>query len=199
MCGCLSRNRGHRLVIYFIMITAILVIFLSYLATTLFGYVVHWSLHQKWSGGFNQSHMTHHLKLYPPSDYLSEKYREAGADSTPKFFFFAALPTLILPVLTLCYFEILSWVLTLLAVGVMFGVGLMKNYLHDAFHIKNHTLSKIPIIKTWFNNLVQLHYYHHVDMSKNFGISAFFWDRLFKSFVKYKDSNEPIFKWRSSK
>lgn len=168
------------------MIAAILVIIFSYFATTLFGYVVHWSLHQKWSGYFNKSHMAHHLKLYPPEDYLSEKYREAGADSTPKFFFLAALPTLILPTLILYYVGVLSWGLTLLAFVVMFGIGLMKNYLHDSFHIKNHVLTRIPIIKMWFSRLSKLHYYHHVDMSKNFGISSFFWDRRFKSFVSEK-------------
>lgn len=166
------------------MIAFILVVLGSYFVTTLFGYIVHWSLHQEWSGFFNQSHMAHHLKLYPPGDYLSEKYRDAGKDSTPKFFFFAALPTLIFPVLGLHFLGILSWTLTLLAWVIMFGVGLMKNYLHDAFHIKNHKLTQIPLVKSWFNNLVRLHYNHHVDMSKNFGISTFFWDRRFKSFME---------------
>jgi sterol desaturase/sphingolipid hydroxylase (fatty acid hydroxylase superfamily) len=127
--------------------------------------------------------MTHHLKLYPPSDYLSEKYRDAGADSTPKFFFFAALPTLIFPILLLHFFGILGWGLTILAWVVMFGMGLMKNYLHDSFHIKNHKLTKIPLIKIWFAKLVQLHYYH-VDMGANYGISTFFWDKIFKSFTE---------------
>jgi sterol desaturase/sphingolipid hydroxylase (fatty acid hydroxylase superfamily) len=166
------------------MVGFVLTILGSYIATTLFGYIVHWSLHQKWAGSFNQSHMTHHLKLYPASDYLSDKYRDAGKDSTPKFFFFAALPTLILPVILLHFLGVLTWGLTILAMCVMFGVGLMKNYLHDAFHIRNHVLTKVPVIKTWFNNLVRLHYYHHVDMSKNFGISTFLWDRVFKSFTK---------------
>lgn len=62
------------------MIAIALTILIAFLATTLFGHVVHWALHQKWTGSVNQSHMTHHLKLYPPSDYLSDSYRHAGKD-----------------------------------------------------------------------------------------------------------------------
>lgn len=162
----------------------ILTIIISYFTTTLFGYIIHRSLHQPWTGWINKSHMKHHLELYPSSDYLSDTYRHAGSDSTPKFFIMAAIPILFIPTFLLHFIFNLSWGLTILALVVMILVGLVKNYMHDAFHIRNHILTRIPYIRRWFNQLVRLHYSHHVDMGKNFGITSFFWDRVFKTFDK---------------
>ena len=158
-------------------------ILFSYLITTLFGHVVHWSLHQSWTGKVNTAHMTHHLKLYPPSDYLSDTYRQAGKDSTPKFFALAALPLIITP--------IVLWAVGVLSLSIMITImvmeglmGFLHNYLHDAFHIRNHWLTRfMPHI---FNRWVELHYQHHVDMNTNFGIFSFHWDRLLGTFRRSK-------------
>jgi sterol desaturase/sphingolipid hydroxylase (fatty acid hydroxylase superfamily) len=157
----------------------LLTILISYLVTTLFGHVVHWSLHQSWTGAVNRSHMTHHLKLYPPSDYLSDVYRQAGKDSTPKFFILAALPLIITPPIL--------WAVGILPLSVMIIImameglmGFLHNYLHDAFHIRNHWLTSLPIFNYW----VKMHYQHHVDMQANFGIFSFHWDRIFGSYRK---------------
>lgn len=137
--------------------------------------------------------MNHHLKQYPPGDYLSDTYRHAGKDSTPKFFVIAALPMLGTVVL-LWYVGVLTLWLMFLSLGIMFGVGLLDNYLHDAFHIRNHWLTRIPILKGWFARWVQLHYLHHVDMSTNFGIFNFMWDRILKSFWDDKSIKVPDIK-----
>ncbi len=159
----------------------LITIILTYLVTSFFGYAVHWLLHQSWAGRFNQKHMTHHLKLYPPEDYTSEKYRHAGKDNTVVTFTLASIPVVALP--------ILFWWLGLFTVGMMIAsllvmafMGFSHDYLHNSFHISNHWMSRVPVLKDIFRKWVALHYLHHVDMGKNYGIFVFHWDRLFRTF-----------------
>ena len=162
-----------------ILITALVAFFVS----SLFGYVVHRSLHQPWTGELNKKHMTHHLILYPPTDYVSEKYRNAGVDNTVYTFFFAAIPLVATPII-LGVLGILPLSLVITALIVMGAMGYLHNYIHDAFHIKNHFLSRIPVLRNIFAYWNRLHYLHHVDMQKNFGIFLFHWDHVFKTFWK---------------
>ena len=159
------------------MFAVFLTILATFVFTTLFGYVVHRSLHQSWTGSLNRSHMIHHQKLYPPSDFYSEKYRDPGGDNTSRIFALAAIPVVALPiVLWLC--GILSLGLAILVVAEMLLIGWLHDYLHDAFHITNHPLTKFK----WFNRLIDLHYLHHIHMSSNIGIFSFWWDRLLGTF-----------------
>ena len=165
------------------MVAVFITIILSFLITSLFGYVVHWSLHQKWAGILYKAHRVHHYKNYPISDFVSDTYRQAGINSTPKFFFIGALPLIITPIV-LWYIGVmpLSILISILVVeGIM---GFLHNYLHDAFHIRNHWLYKVPVINKWFAKWFKLHFLHHYNISKNFGIFNFFWDRVFGSFWK---------------
>ena len=162
-----------------ILITALIAFFLS----SLFGYVVHRSLHQKWTGRLNQKHMTHHLILYPPTDYLSVKYRQAGVDNTVVTFAIAAIPLVAIPIV-LGYLGILPLPLVITALVVMGLMGFLHDYLHDAFHIKNHFLNRIPGLRNIFAYWNRLHYLHHIDMQKNFGIFLFHWDHVFKTYWK---------------
>lgn len=162
-----------------ILITAVLAFF----ASSLFGYVVHRSLHQTWTGKLNQSHMAHHLKLYPPTDYLSEVYRSAGKDNTVRTFAIAAIPMVLVPII-LGILGILPLSLVITTLIVMGLMGFLHNYLHDAFHIKDHFLTRLPLLKDVFAHWNDLHYLHHIDMQKNFGIFLFHWDHIFKTFWK---------------
>lgn len=162
-----------------ILITAVIAFFV----TSLFGYVVHRSLHQPWTGHLNKKHMTHHLVLYPPSDYVSDKYRNAGADNTVITFVFASIPMVGIPI-TLGIFGILPLPEVITALVVMIGLGLLHNYIHDAFHIENHFLGRLPGLRNIFAYWNRLHYLHHVDMQKNFGIFLFHWDHVFRTFWK---------------
>lgn len=163
------------------MIALLLTILITCAAVTLFGYVVHWSLHQDWAGKFNKSHMTHHT-LYPPEDYTSEKYRHAGKDTTVITFAIAAIPMVAAPIL-LGFFGFLSWPLVVTVVVVELGMGWLHDYIHNSFHIQNHWLSRIPFVKDIFAKWGKLHYNHHVDMGKNYGIFFFKWDKLFKTYL----------------
>lgn len=162
-----------------ILITALVAFFVS----SLFAYVVHWSLHQQWTGRLNQKHMTHHLILYPPSDYSSDKYRVAGVDNTVITFTIAAIPLVAAPII-LGVLGILPLSLVITTLVMMGLMGFLHNYLHDAFHIKNHFLNHVPVLGNIFAYWNRLHYLHHVDMQKNFGIFLFHWDHVFRTYWK---------------
>jgi len=161
----------------------IIAVLVTYVAVTLFGYVVHWALHQSWAGKLNHRHMTHHLTLYPPEDFLSDKYRSAGKDNTVVTFVIASIPMVAFPIF-LGLLGILSWPLVVTVVVVEIGLGLLHDYIHNSMHIKNHWMSRVPVLRVIFQMWVKLHYVHHVDMTKNYGIFVFHWDRLFGSYRK---------------
>src|SRR5579885_1957013 len=162
------------------MAAILLTILISYIVTSFFGYVIHWSLHQTWSGFFNKAHMTHHQVLYPASDFTSDVYRHAGKDSTPRFFALAASPLILTP-LVLWLVGIVPLSVAITAWAVMGVMGFLHDYIHDAFHIRNHWMTRTPVLRDIFAKWIQLHYLHHVDMGKNFGIFVFHWDRVFKT------------------
>ena len=162
-----------------ILITALVAFFIS----SLFGYVVHRSLHQKWTGRLNRKHMTHHLTLYPPTDYLSDEYRQSGQDNTVRIFAVAALPLVATPIV-LGVTGLLSLPLVITALVVMGIMGFLHDYIHDRFHIRNHFLTRVPGVRVIFQYWNRLHYLHHIDMQKNFGIFLFHWDHVFRTFWK---------------
>ncbi len=136
------------------------------------GYLIHRLLHSRWSGALHRSHMNHHLTQYPPDDYLSETYRQAGTDNTAYRFVVAGV---ILAGLAL-------WLTPLwLALPIMINmaaIGFVNSYVHDATHISNHWLESFPHF--WY--LRELHRVHHIEMGKNFGIVTFFTDRIARTF-----------------
>ena len=156
------------------------ILLITYLITNLFGYVIHWMLHQRWATQFNKTHMAHH-KLYPAKNFTSDLYRDAGKDSSFKIFIVMAIPLILIPII-LGLSNIISIYLVISILIIEGIMGFLHNYLHDAFHTNNHWLSKIPLIKNMFNTLVRLHYYHHANMNLNFGIFTFYWDKLLKTF-----------------
>lgn len=152
---------------------------------TFLGWLVHWGIHQRWSGFAHRSHMTHHLKLYPPSNLLSETYRDAGKDNTTYIF------TPIIAVGFLAYEAILYhwgasfWLLAGLTVEGLL-IGLLHDWMHTWFHLSGTRLLKYQ----WFRDLRELHFYHHRRMNRNFGIYFFGWDRVFRTFRRQPLSSE---------
>ena len=161
------------------MLSIILTVLITYIAVTLFGYVSHYALHQKWMGKYYKSHLIHHWKLYPPKNFTSDAYRDPGKDNTAFIFAAASMPLLIIPIV-LGLVGILSFKIVLASIITMLILGLLHDRIHDAFHINNHWMLKFSPFKKW----KELHFLHHVNPKKNFGIFVFHWDRLFKSFIK---------------
>lgn len=163
------------------MIAVVLTALITFFIASLFGYVVHKSLHQKWSGRLHRAHMTHHITLYPPEDCVSDEYRNPGKDNTVIIFGAAALPLVALPII-LGALHMLSLALVITSLFVMIVMSFLHGYLHDSFHIKNHWLYRMPLVNKIFSRWVYIHWLHHVDMNTNYGIFLFFLDRLFGTF-----------------
>jgi sterol desaturase/sphingolipid hydroxylase (fatty acid hydroxylase superfamily) len=172
------------------MIIILITIFLTVLVTSLFGHCMHWALHQPGAGRAHQAHMVHHLKLYPPNDYVSKTYRHAGKDSSPQFFATGATPLVVLPGI-LWVFGIMSLTVMLTVLAVEVVMAFLNNYLHDSFHIENHRLNRVWAVRRWYERLTAVHYLHHLDMTKNFGIFTFWWDRFFGSYTNYVETSPP--------
>jgi sterol desaturase/sphingolipid hydroxylase (fatty acid hydroxylase superfamily) len=157
------------------MLDALLVGIVTYLITSLLGYVVHWAIHKPWAGRAYRAHRAHHIDLYPSGRLISDEYRSAGDQSTVYTFLLAFSPLLLLPV-ALWIAGVFSWGMALSAVLAMGLVGLLNDVIHDSFHVKNHWLSRVI---PGYDRMRRLHFVHHVNMRRNFGIYSFIWDRIF--------------------
>jgi sterol desaturase/sphingolipid hydroxylase (fatty acid hydroxylase superfamily) len=150
--------------------------------TTFLGYVVHWIFHQPWSLWFYDAHMNHHQIQYPPTIFFSDKYKSAGRNSTVWLFVIAFAPVF-LGIVLLTYLGILSLLLGAYSMFSLIVWGWVHDYFHDQFHLTNTPWKSLPFFLKWRD----IHYVHHLDMSKNYGIVLFQWDKLFKTFSSEED------------
>jgi sterol desaturase/sphingolipid hydroxylase (fatty acid hydroxylase superfamily) len=161
------------------MLVAIVVLVATWFLVSLFGYVVHRSLHQSWSGTAYKRHMTHHQQCYPSTDYQSIEYRDPGKDSTVLTFAIASIPMLAIPFI-LHFLGIVGWVLTTTMVIEMLLFGLANDRVHDWFHLTEHPANRFKVFRRWN----ALHFQHHIEMDTNFGIFSFGWDKVFGSYKR---------------
>lgn len=162
------------------MLSVLLTMVVTYLLTSLLGYIVHWAIHQRWAGFINRAHMTHHLRTYPPGDLVSDRYRSAGSQSAVYTFLIAFSPLILAPIVLR-----LAGAFTTgqaLAAGVaMATVGLLNDIIHDSFHVWDHWLGWVV---PGYATMRRRHFIHHNDMKVNFGIYDFVWDRILGSFKR---------------
>lgn len=141
------------------------------------GYWVHKVLHSGKIVWLSESHMVHHMKIYPPSRLRTEKYinpphaKFAGVGlewAIP--ILLVLIPTvIILNVVGLGFITIASFIISALV-----WAGLFLSWMHDQFHLK-----KSRFKGRWFKKARKLHDIHHLDMDSNLGITFFWFDRIF--------------------
>lgn len=146
----------------------LLVLVLGFFGIEGVGYGFHRLLHTRFGGPLHRAHLTHHVKLYPPRDYLSNTYRSAGADNTT--YRFVAVAALVATALAL----LLPLWASLPILAEMALVGAANSYVHDSVHVRGHWMERFRLYRRWR----ALHYQHHFDMSRNFGILTFLADRV---------------------
>lgn len=160
------------------MLLAAVVIACSYIVASFFGWLVHWTIHQRWSGPLYRAHMKHHLELYPPGDLISDRYKY------PKWY--EAGTALFFPFL-LCVFVVVAGGLLLLGVPVWTVIvfiavtctyGALSDVMHDSFHLRKFWMQRSALYVRYRES----HFVHHVNMRANFGIISFTWDRLMGTF-----------------
>lgn len=161
------------------MLTLPFIFVLAGITICFLGYWTHQWFHHPSSGWLYRAHQNHHFIQYPPHAYLSDTYKSAGTDST-RILFAIVFSPLIIGLSVLTFFGVLSlWhgIAALLSLGLW---GYVHDYVHDQFHLSNTWLLKLP--GSWFTNWRRIHYIHHLDQTKNFGIVYFGWDKWFGTF-----------------
>lgn len=153
----------------------IIVLVASLVAASFFGHLIHWSLHQPWTGPGHRAHLEHHLEHYPPGHLTSDDYKHSRWYHNGVFLFTPPLVFLLAvfgSILWLCHAPI--WMLAVFGASLV-GFGLTNDYFHDSMHYRKHWLQRFR----WYRQLRVEHFKHHHAMGTNYGILSFFWDRVF--------------------
>lgn len=149
-------------------------------------YLWHIIAHQTWSGRMYRVHMIHHMKLYPPKRFLSDKplpshslWSLDGLCHQGPLFGLVLSEILLLRYLFKHSMKVRvdnKCIYFMVAGLALFGhIG---NVLHISFHIRGHWLERYK----WFLMCRELHWVHHKgDMKKNYMLVDFGMDELFSS------------------
>lgn len=171
------------------------------------GYFLHILLHSERIPYLSRSHMIHHLKVYNPKQGLRQggSYKGSAQDRTSVLGFGLewVAPIAFIMIVTALGFWLLQiaivyyFIFTLSA--ILWGYFLF-GYMHDAMHLKEFWMERVPFLRDWFYSIRKLHDIHHLEFSndgrmlKNYGICFFFFDRLFVSLSpKHKLFNQDGF------
>ena len=158
-------------------------IVLGIFTTELVGYVIHRLLHTEYLPWLKKSHMTHHLELYP-IERLRSKVYEAPVHARYLGIgieWLIPITVVLIPLMALFITYELSgyFIISFLVASIAWALVFL-NWMHDLFHLKNPRLRKYK----WFKKIRICHDLHHIDMSRNFGISFFWLDKIFKTYFK---------------
>lgn len=172
-----------------------LVIFvLAIIYTELIGYVVHKFLHEAHVPWLSDRHVRdHHLTYYPPGSNMRTTEYEAPEASSfiDKVGFEWIVPIAVVTV-------------PLLAIAIALGASVLYvtqfflaslvwawlgfSYMHNSFHIKDFWMSNSyymgGFLSKWYKETRKLHDIHHNDMTINFGITFFWFDKLLETFTR---------------
>jgi hypothetical protein len=117
--------------------------------------------------------MAHHELYGRPEEFLSDVYRSPPASRNSVLYFAAFLGGL-----AVLLVAVLPWQVAMLLVIEGLLLAWANSYLHDGLHVRGFWLERFR----WFGGLRRLHRQHHRDMTTNFGIYAWLWDRAFRTF-----------------
>ncbi len=151
---------------------AVIAVIVTFLLGTLIGYIVHWMLHQRWSGPLYKVHMNHHVVQYPPKNLMSAGYRSSGRTSV--WAFVPPLTVFVAITLGVLWIAGAQWWLHAIIIVESALIGWLHDYAHDGLHVTGHPLEKVP----GFGWLRRQHSVHHRNMKRNLGIMWFGWDRI---------------------
>ena len=164
---------------------SIITIFSAIIITEFVGYFMHKILHTGKIKWLSESHMVHHLELYPSTSLRTEEYK-----IPPHAKFLGIGVEWLLPVVIVL--TVVGGLFTTLEISYLYfilycvasiGYALVfLSWMHDQFHLKSPILRK----NRFFKKARRLHDRHHVDMKINFGISFYVLDRLFGTFSTHK-------------
>lgn len=173
----------------------LLILFLATLYTEFVGYFIHRALHVGALGCFSRMHMGHHDDLYPAgSPMRTDTYvypkrtvllRIAGQE------WVIPIAVVSLPFLVILYFIGIS--LLYIAFGSVASIvwaWLGLSYMHKSYHLKDFWMAKERTLGKWYKGVRRLHDIHHHDMSHNYGITFFWFDKLAETFTRKMERSD---------
>lgn len=165
------------------------VVILSILYTEFVGYVVHRLLHSGKIPWLHELHMEHHEEHYPPgSNQLSDTYRYIDRKTwLDNIGWEWVLPIAIVVIPTGVLLFLFGVSIQHLLAAVMISLlwtWAFLDYAHKLLHVKNTWIENNYVLKNWFKEVRRLHYIHHNDMTTNFGIAFFWYDKLYETFTR---------------
>lgn len=169
----------------------------SFLVAEFAGYWLHRLLHSDRLPFLSRSHMVHHLLLYGPLQPMrSESYKDAtrGRLSLGNIGLEWLVPSAV--VLLFCWTILVLFRVPPIYQVIVLGTLLVWPFftfslLHDAMHLRDFWMARMPLISRWFRRARRLHDIHHhrLDnaghMNTNFGIGFFLFDRLFRTLATH--------------
>lgn len=129
-------------------------------------FAAHYLMHQRWTGPLWESHQLHH-RLYNPKHHTTDKFNPVGWKS----FRFRAV---IFVIVTAAIFSLLPLAMAVAVMTEVVVLAILTDSIHDATHTTEHPLARFA----WFRRLQHLHWIHHTNVKKNFGVLTFFFDKL---------------------
>jgi len=138
-------------------------------------WIVHWSGHQRWIWNrWYKSHtIEHHIKIYPPSKLLSDKYISVNNLLNLNILLYLPIPLFNLFVHML--FCDLNNYNNILIIIVGYMIIIEQEIIHRSVHMKGHFLENY----TWFKFIRKLHFIHHQgDFKRNYAMIDFCIDLL---------------------
>ena len=160
------------------MLWILVTLVIGYLFTQFSGYMIHRALHWKALGRIQRSHETHHERLYPPDDYLSDKYRDVPLKDRAYWYY---IPPGLLAAGT--FLLLLPLHLAVIIMAEMLVLAWLNDWFHGKLHIRGHWLERFSLFRKWRD----LHYQHHVDENVNNGIMSWFSDRILRTYVPVRE------------
>jgi hypothetical protein len=131
-----------------------------------------------------------HTEILPPVKNTHDIHHTIVEDQAHgDFFYVLVLLVLYFGILLYAYHRLyITWALFFyLYIPVVFTF-LSNYFLHYAYHVEDHWLNKYE----WFRNDKRIHFQHHKDQSKNFGIVTHFSDHILDTFDYGFPVNSPI-------
>jgi sterol desaturase/sphingolipid hydroxylase (fatty acid hydroxylase superfamily) len=169
----------------------------SCLVAELAGYWLHRLLHSDKLPFLSRGHMVHHLLLYGPMQPMrAEHYQDAtrGRFSLGNVGLEWLAPSAV--VLAFCWGIMFRFHVRLIYQAIVLGnlavwPFFTFSFLHDAMHLRDFWMIRLPLINRWFRRARRLHDIHHHSvngagrMDTNFGIGFFFFDRIFRTLATH--------------
>src|SRR5947209_1230763 len=134
---------------------------------------LHWFVgHRPLGGAIHRIHMLEHHGIYSGDALVADTYSDEEQSATAYY----AAPAVALGGAAYATLPLDIFVVLVAALSASYAAHV---YVHTQYHLNHSWLRRFG----WFHRKRELHFVHHRDASKNFGVIEFVWDRVFGTYT----------------